>query len=129
MERSTCRVSPHCASLDWKKRLEAIGFAELTDSLIIVWVAALLYAIFIGVVARYRGPPSRRPIFGVLLQSLSFGGMLTIFGIAKRANDLGLISSRLYLFMVFATAVAVGCGGWAALLQSRPEAMQPDRLP
>jgi hypothetical protein len=101
--------------------LTPLDFAELTDTLIVVWTAALLYAIFIGVAARYRGQPSRRPIFSLLLQSLSFGAMLTIFGVAKRANELGLISFRLYLFMLFATALAVGCSGGAALLRSRPE--------
>jgi hypothetical protein len=39
--------------------------------------------------------------------------MLTIFGIAQKANSLGLISYSLYIFTILMASVAVACGGLA----------------
>jgi hypothetical protein len=99
-----------------------LELADLTETSVVAWLAALIFAVSMRVIAWKQGKHTKRPFLSGVLEFLSFGGMITIFGIARQANSLGLISFRLYLFIVFTVAMIAACSGAAGRLQSPPEA-------
>jgi hypothetical protein len=91
-------------------RLDVSG---MVPTLMIVWVCALIIPLGEAAIAKYRDRPLTRPVLFIASRYFCFGCMFTIFGIAQRANSLGLISYGLYLFTVLMAAMAVGCAGAA----------------
>lgn len=99
-----------------------LNLAGVTETLAVVWIAALLFAISMRVMAWYKGKRHRRPLLSGLAEFLAFGSLLTVFGIAQKANVLGLISYPLSLVIYLAAALAAVATGWMAHLGSLPEA-------
>src|SRR5215475_5589321 len=85
-----------------------LGFSGLeTTTLIIAWVAALVVAAGeVGVVKGQNRLPVH-PVLSFASRWVSFGCLFTVFSVAKRANDLRLISGGLYLFTLLMAALAV----------------------
>jgi hypothetical protein len=98
-----------------------LDLADLIEPLVVVWLAALIFAVLMRAIAQYQGKHVSRPILIGVLDFLYFGCLLTVFGIVRQANVLGLISFRVYLLAVLAAALAAGCSGSAARLRSPPE--------
>ena len=90
-----------------------LDFPALTEALIVVWVCALFIPLAEILIGKSRGRMPVRPLLFVASRYVSFGCMFTIFGIAQKANSLGLISYRLYWFAILMAALAVGCSGAA----------------
>lgn len=92
-----------------------LDLTALTEVLVVVWLAAFICALAELLTHKYQG---RMPVRPLVLASrwVSFGCMLSIFGIAQTANNLGLISYRLYLFTLLMAALAVGGAGLASRL-------------
>jgi hypothetical protein len=99
-----------------------LDLADLTEPLVVAWLAALIFAASVRVIAWKQGKRTSSPFLRGVLEFLWFGSMITIFGIARQANTLGYISFRLYLFIVFTATMTAACGGAASRLQSPPQA-------
>jgi len=88
-----------------------LGFSGLSTALVVVWAIALVVAaVEVGVV-RSRNGLAAHPILFATSRFVRFGCMFTVFAIAQRANDLGLITYSLYLFTLLMTALAVFAAG------------------
>jgi hypothetical protein len=88
-----------------------LGFSGLGTILVVVWVVALVAAaVEVAVVTPRNWPPVRSVLFAVS-RFVRYGCMFTIFGIAQKANDLGLITYSLYLFTLLMAAFAVAAAG------------------
>jgi hypothetical protein len=88
-----------------------LGFGDLVTTLIVVWVVALVAAaIEVAVVKPQNWPPVRSVLFAVS-RFVRYGCLFTIFGIAQKANALGLITYNLYLFTLLMAALAVAAAG------------------
>ena len=84
-----------------------LGFSGLVETLVIVWVVALVVAALeLGVVKR-QNRLATHPVLFFASRCVRVGCMFTIFGIAARANDRGLITYGLFLFTVLMAALAV----------------------
>jgi hypothetical protein len=99
-----------------------LDVADLIEPLVVAWLAALVFAACVRVVTWKQRKLTSRPFLSGVLEFLAFGGMMTIFGIARQANSLGYMSFRLYLFIVFTATMIAACSGAAGRLQSPPEA-------
>jgi hypothetical protein len=100
-----------------------LDLTGLVPTLIVVWICAFVIPLGELIIAKYRGRLPARPLLLAALRYVCFGSMFTIFGVAQRANFLGLVSYSLYIFTVVIAALAVGCAGLAGRLQ----AQAPDR--
>jgi hypothetical protein len=88
-----------------------LGFSGLAETLVVVWVVALVAAaIEVAIVKPRNWPPVRSVLFAVS-RFVRYGCMFTIFGIAQKANNLGLITYSLYLFTLLMVALAVAAAG------------------
>ncbi len=94
-----------------------MGFADVIDALITAWLGALFYVIFLSVVLWAANKIPGRPVLTSVLQFLWFGGFMTVFGIAQRANDLGHITFPLFVFIGLACLMAALCVARLARLQ------------
>jgi hypothetical protein len=90
-----------------------LDLPDLVPTLVVVWACALVIPLAELAKAKYRGMSAARPILLAGSRYVCFGSMLTIFGIAQKANFLGLISFSLYIFTILMASVAVACGGLA----------------
>ena len=91
-----------------------LNLTDMVPTLVIVWVCALIIPFGEVAIAKYRHRLPARLILFVASRYVCFGSMLTIFGIAQKANFLGLISHGLYIFTILMTALAVGFAGVAS---------------
>jgi len=100
-------ASPSISSILEHAIMTPLGFSGLAETLVIVWVVALVIAAGeLAVVKRQNRLPTH-PVLFFASRYVRFGCMLTIFGIAARANDRGLITYGLFLFTVLMAALAV----------------------
>jgi len=88
-----------------------LGFGDLVTTLIVVWVAAVVVAAVEVVFFKSRDRLPAHPVLFAASRFICFGCTFTVFGIARKANDLGLMTYSLYLFTVFATALAMFTAG------------------
>jgi hypothetical protein len=88
-----------------------LGFNGLAETLVVVWVVALVAAAIEVAVTKPENWPLARSVWFAVSRVSRYGCMLTIFGIARKANDLGLITYSLYLFTLLMAALAVGAAG------------------
>jgi hypothetical protein len=94
-----------------------LGLSGLVPILVIVWLVSFVAAgIEVAVVKPQGWPPIRSALFAVS-RFVRYGCMFTIFGIAQRANALGLITFSLYLFTLLMVALAVAA---ASAFPARP---------
>src|ERR1700686_2702320 len=91
-----------------------LNLTDMVPTLIIVWVFALIIPFGEVGIAKYRARLPARPVLFVASRYVCFGSLFTIFGIAQKANFLGLISYSLYIFTILMAALAVGCAGVAS---------------
>ncbi len=105
-----------------------LDLTGLVPTLIITWVCALIVPLGEVAIAKYRGQLPARPMLLAASRYVCFGSMFTIFGIAQRANFLGLVSCSLYVFTILMAALAVLCAGLAGRLQA-PKAEHDADLP
>ena len=88
-----------------------LGFSALATTLVVVWVVALVAsAVEVAIVKPQNWPPLRSVLFAAS-RFFRYDCMFTIFGIAQKANDLGLTTYSLYLFTLFMAALAVAAAG------------------
>jgi len=85
-----------------------LGFSGLhIETLIIVWVMALVVAaVEVGVVKRQNRLPTH-PLLFFASRYVRFGSLFTVFAVVQRANDLELITRGLYLFTLLMAVLAV----------------------
>ena len=84
-----------------------LDFSGLAETLVVVWVVALVIGTGeLGAVKRQNRLPTR-PVLFFASRFVRTGCMFTIFGIAARANDRGLITYGVFLFTLLMAALAV----------------------
>jgi hypothetical protein len=88
-----------------------LGFGDLVTTLIVVWVAAVVVAAVEVVFFRSRERLPAHPVLFAASRFICFGCTFTVFGIARKANDLGLVTYSLYLFTVLMAALAMFTAG------------------
>jgi hypothetical protein len=98
-----------------------LDMSGMVPTLMIVWVCALIIPLGEAAIAKYHDRWPTRPVLFAASKFVCFGCMLTIFGIAQKANFLGLISHGLYIFTVLMAALAVGCAGAASRFGAPPK--------
>jgi hypothetical protein len=95
-----------------------LGFSGLTETLVIVWIMALVLAAGELTVVKRQNRLAVHPALFLASGYLRFGCMFTVIGIAARANDHGLITYGLFVFTVLMVALAVLA---ASLFPPRPK--------
>jgi hypothetical protein len=92
-----------------------LGFSGLETTLTVVWaVAFMVAAIEVGLVNSLNRLPDHSVLFAAS-RFICFGCMFTVFAIAQRAHDFGLITRGLYLFTLLMAALAVLAAGASAV--------------
>jgi hypothetical protein len=88
-----------------------LSFGDLVTTLIVVWVAAVVVAAVEVVFFKSRDRLPAHPVLFAASRFICCGCMFTVFGIAQKANALGLMTYSLYLFTVLMAALAVFTAG------------------
>jgi hypothetical protein len=88
-----------------------LGLDGLVTILVVVWVVALVAAAIEVAIVKPRNWPPVRSVLFAMSRFARYGCMFTIFGIAQKANALGLITYSLYLFTLLMAALAVAAAG------------------
>jgi hypothetical protein len=85
-----------------------LGFSGLhIETLIVVWVAALVVAAVEVAVVKGQNRLPAHPVLVFASRYVRFGCLFTVFAVVQRANDLGLITRGLYLFTLLMAVLAV----------------------
>jgi len=84
-----------------------LDFGGLVETLVIVWIVAVPLAAGEFVTVKRQNRLPTHPILFFASRYLRAGCMFTVFGIAARANDHGLITYGLFVFTLLMTALAV----------------------
>jgi hypothetical protein len=98
--------------------MSPLDVSGLAETLVIVWVVALVLAVGELTVVKRQNRLPVHPVLFFASRYLRVGCMFTIFGIAARANDRGLITYGLFLFTLLMAALAVLA---ASLFPPRPK--------
>jgi hypothetical protein len=101
------RIAFHCIDLWGYAIMTQLGFSGLAETLVIVWVMALVLAVGELTVVKRQNRLPVHPVLFFASRYVRVGCMFTIFGIAARANDHGLITYGLFIFTVLMAALAV----------------------
>lgn len=83
-----------------------LNWGDIGQVLVLGWIGAFIYGSSYALTAWRKGLQKTRIVYAVLLGTVQFGTLFSIFGIAYKLRTLGVISWNIFLFIPW---LAIAC--------------------
>jgi len=102
-----------------------LNWMDILPAFAIVWPIGLIAALVEALLARRKGSLRASFLYFVLLRSLQFGTLFSIFGIAQALNRRGFIPDEMYFLIMFLAVLSSLSSAWLVGISKLPKISQP----